>query len=251
MNPFFFGTGARRLFGMYMPAQPGGSPPRAAVLCNPWGQEYLRAHRTLRQLAALLARAGVHVLRFDYHGTGDSAGEAADANLVDWHGDIEMAVDELRDTTGLERIGLVGLRLGATLAAQVAARRPGEVDRLLLWDPVVTGAEYLEELEGAASGRAPDGGLEVLGFVLGDAMARELRALDLHASIPGLPERTLALLTDPLPSHSALRGALRRRAGAPAAVEHVESLRPWVEDRNTGVGAVPARLLSRIVQFWS
>jgi pimeloyl-ACP methyl ester carboxylesterase len=250
MNAFFFGSGARRLFGIYTPALGVGGPPRAAVLCNPWGQEYLRAHRTLRQLAIQLSRAGVHVLRFDYHGTGDSAGEPPDASLVEWHGDIGMAMDELRDITGVERVGLAGLRLGATLAAGVAARRPDDVERLVLWDPVVAGAEYLEELHAAASGPAPGGGIEVLGFLLTDALARELRAVDLHGAIPGLPERTLALLTDPLPSHPALRGALRRRPSA-AEVEHPESLRPWVEDRNTGVGAVPVRLLQRIVQWWS
>jgi pimeloyl-ACP methyl ester carboxylesterase len=251
MNPFFFGSGSRRLFGIYTPARAPATPPRAAVLCSPWGQEYLRAHRTLRQLALQLARAGVDVLRFDYHGTGDSAGEPPDASLVEWHGDIGMAIDELRDITGVERVGLVGLRLGATLAARVAAERADDVDRLVLWDPVVAGAEYLDELRAAASRSAPGGGLEVLGFVLTDAMARELRSVDLHAAIPALPERTLALLTDPLPSHAALRGALRRRVGSASAVEHVESLRPWVEDRSSGVGAVPVKLLQRIVEWWS
>jgi pimeloyl-ACP methyl ester carboxylesterase len=249
MNPFFFGTGDRRLFGAYTPARASASPPRAAVLCNPWGQEYLRAHRTLRQLAGHLSRAGVDVLRFDYHGTGDSAGEPPDAALAAWHADVGMAIDELRDMTGVERVGLVGLRLGATLAAGVAAGR-ADVDRLVPWDPVVLGAEYVGELEAAASGPAAGGGVEVLGFVLTDAMARELRSVDLLAAIPALPDRTLALLTDPLPSHAALRGALRRR-GEAAAVEHVESLRPWVEDRNSGVGAVPVTLLQRIVEWWS
>jgi len=67
MNVFYFGAGERRLFGVYTPARHGGR--RGAVLCPPWGQEYLRAHRSIAQLANTLATAGVHVLRFDYSGT--------------------------------------------------------------------------------------------------------------------------------------------------------------------------------------
>ncbi len=48
--------------------------PKSIVLCHPWGQEYLRAHRSMRQLGNLLAAAGHHVFRLDYFGTGDSGG---------------------------------------------------------------------------------------------------------------------------------------------------------------------------------
>ena len=69
------------------------------VLCYPWGSEYIHAHRALRQLATRLSMAGFHTLRFDYFGTGDSAGEMEDADLGVWEDDIETAIEELKKDT--------------------------------------------------------------------------------------------------------------------------------------------------------
>lgn len=253
MNPYFFGTGERRLFGLYTPGHSGGAPDRAAVLCHPWGQEYLRAHRSMRHLANLLTRAGVHVLRFDYFGTGDSDGDITGGDLAGWQGDIEMAIDELRDTTGATRVGLVGLRLGATLAAAVAANRPDDVDRLVLWDPVVQGEEYAHELRqtSSAPGRSsPDGSMEVLGFVLTGRMLREIGSIDLPTLVPSLPRRTLVVASQPLRSHGALRTVMDGRGAGGPSIEDIPSPPAWLEDRNTGVGAIPVPVLQRIVQWW-
>lgn len=243
MNPFFFGTRQRRLFGVYSPARASaaGSGTRAVLLCAPWGQEYLRAHRAMKQLATLLNQAGVHVLRFDWFGTGDSAGEMLDASVAGWQADIETAIDELKDTTDAARVGLVGLRLGGTLAASVAARRRKDVDSLVLWDPVVSGAEYVEELLTDAAPRAPErgGGHEVMGFALGDAMAGEMRTLALP--LRELPQRTLVVCSGDGPA--AAVGEL--------AVEHVEGQPAWLEERHSGAGAVPVKVLQRIAQWWS
>lgn len=248
MNPFFFGTRQRRLFGVYSPARAsasgavGSSRTRAVVLCAPWGQEYLRAHRAIKQLATLLNQAGVHVLRFDWFGTGDSAGEMLDASLAGWQADLETAIDELKDTTDAARVGLVGLRLGGTLAACVAARRPKDVDSLVLWDPVVSGEAYLKELLAEAPARTPEhgGGHEVMGFALSDAMAAELRALVLPAA--ALPARTLVVRSVPAGSDEAV-GAV--------PVEQVEGQPAWLEDRHSGAGAVPVKVLQRIAAWWS
>ena len=138
MNPFFFGSRERALYGVYHPprVQGGGRGPvgrEGVVLCYPFGVEYMRAHRAFRQLTTLLTRQGLHVLRFDYHGTGDSMGEGSEADLVGWTGDVATAIQELRDTAGLARVGLIGLRLGGALAARAAVGRD-DVDRLVLWD---------------------------------------------------------------------------------------------------------------------
>jgi pimeloyl-ACP methyl ester carboxylesterase len=251
MNPFFFGTRQRRLFGLYTPGHAGGPAARAAVLCHPWGQEYLRAHRSMRRLGDLLTRADVHVLRFDYFGTGDSAGDLAGADLAGWQGDIDLAIDELRDTTGVAQVGLVGLRLGATLAAAAAARRPDDVDRLVLWDPVVQGQEYAAELSRLAPGGADgDGTVEVLGFPLTERMAREIRAVDLLELVPRLPERTFVVASQRLASHGALRAALEQSRRSGTAFEEIPSPPAWTEEGNIGVGAIPVSVLQRIAQWW-
>jgi hypothetical protein len=63
VNPFFFGSSARPLFGAYEPAK--NAARGAVVLCPPLGSEYYFAHPALRRLGWLLAERGWHVLRFD------------------------------------------------------------------------------------------------------------------------------------------------------------------------------------------
>ena len=48
------------------------------VVCPPLGPEYFNSYRSLRHLADRLAENGVSALRFDYDGTGNSAGQDED-----------------------------------------------------------------------------------------------------------------------------------------------------------------------------
>lgn len=146
MLPIYFESSGARLFGMYHPA--GRAPARraAVLICAPFGHEYIRAHRTLRQLATALSDRGHHVLRFDYFGCGDSAGEAGDADAGQWLGDISSAIDELKAVARVTRVSLLGLRLGATLAVQAAIGRD-DVEAVFLWDPIDDGAAFLAQLE--------------------------------------------------------------------------------------------------------
>jgi pimeloyl-ACP methyl ester carboxylesterase len=141
VNPLYLGTRERRLFAVYEPAATKDRRTRAAVLCHPWGGEYIYAHRTMRQLAVRLSACGFHTLRFDYFGTGDSGGEDSEANPAAAQADVESAIEGLQDIAGAARVTLVGLRLGATLAARAAMRREENVEALVLWDPIVSPEE--------------------------------------------------------------------------------------------------------------
>src|SRR5690242_21844126 len=81
MTAFHFGSRERRLFGYYEPAPASARKVQAALLCHPMGNEQVFAYRSMRQLAARLVRAGFHVLRFDYFGTGDSYGDTGEGDL--------------------------------------------------------------------------------------------------------------------------------------------------------------------------
>jgi pimeloyl-ACP methyl ester carboxylesterase len=117
------------------------------VLCSSYGQEAYATHRGWRILAERAANEGLTVLRFDYPGTGDSAGgEHEPATLDAWIDSIAAAVRWLRTQAGVATVSLVGMRLGATLAA-LAAARIGDIDGLVLLAPVVTGRGYLRELQ--------------------------------------------------------------------------------------------------------
>jgi pimeloyl-ACP methyl ester carboxylesterase len=248
MTPLFFGSSQRRLFGAYEPPRATGRGGHAVLLCQPWGQEYIRAHRSMRRLATLLTAAGCHVMRFDYFGTGDSMGQAREVNFSGCAQDIETAIEELRDTSGATRVVLVGLRLGATLAAHVAARNKKTVGALALWDPVVSGAEYLEELlAGAGDSLTGGDGHNVMGFPLTQTFESELRAIELSQLLAALPARTHLIASTPLASHEKLRAELEQQR-SDITLEEVSSLRAWVEHREFGAGAVPTKVLETLVQ---
>jgi pimeloyl-ACP methyl ester carboxylesterase len=239
MIPFFFGTGGRRLFGVYEPAAAGTTGKRAAILCYPWGSEYLYAHRPLRQLALKLSSAGFHTLRFDYYGTGDSGGESTDTDLVGWEADLETAIAELIEITGLAKVTVIGLRLGAAVAARVASRLCSAIEALVLWDPVFSGTEYLCGL----SVPSP----EAQGFPLNERMMRELGELDLSVLILELHPRTLIVITERLPSHGTLGSPRGRQLGL-LSIEFFTDVHPWLESSVTS-GMVPFSVLQRITNW--
>ena len=75
MKPVFFNNkNQRQLYGVHHSPRANKLAPRAIVFCPPLGQEYIRTHWACKLLAKQLARGGAHVLRFDWSGHGNSAG---------------------------------------------------------------------------------------------------------------------------------------------------------------------------------
>lgn len=140
MRAGWFGSPRRPLYGVWhLPAD--GTARGAVVLAPGIGLELDLGHRALRVLADRLAQSGAAVLRFDYDGTGDSAGDDRDPDRVPaWLGSVRDAVDAAR-AAGAPHVTLVGLRIGATLAASARAG----ADALVLWDPCATGKAYLRQ----------------------------------------------------------------------------------------------------------
>ncbi len=116
------------------------------IFCYPLAQEYILSHWSFRLLAKSLLAEGFPVLKFDYFGTGDSLGDTNDWNLDRWILDIQAAANELKLRSGVENISVVTLRFGSILAAS-AIEKGLKVDRLILWEPVFSGAEYLSGLK--------------------------------------------------------------------------------------------------------
>lgn len=148
MLPLYFGPPSRRLFGAFHEGSPGRAQNLGVLLCNPFGQEAIRTHRLYRVLAGRLAQGGVHVLRFDYFGTGDSAGEDDAADLDSWQQDVLIAQQELHRLSGATEFTWMGARLGASAVIRAAHQAPAPVPHLVLWDPVVNGPAYAQLLRG-------------------------------------------------------------------------------------------------------
>ncbi len=202
-RPLHFGP-AQRLFGLYE-APTENATDLGVVLCSPVGHEYIRCHRVCRQLALRLARAGFPVLRFDYLGCGDSAGDSDEVRLEDWVADVSAAIDLVRQRC--RRICLVGLRVGGSLGYLLAGQQ--DVDVLVLWQPVVEGREFWREAlvqqedheakfrwaqgESAQRARKPGTTREVLGFPYSSALIQGLESLDLCEHSVPVVERVLLL----------------------------------------------------------
>jgi alpha/beta superfamily hydrolase len=148
LEVFHFGSPPTRKLGcVELPARGVARRRAAVVLVPPWGHEAVRAHRAYRRLAGELAALGFGVLRFDLSGTGDSEGGEELWGLETWTGDVAEAVGQARGRLGGESaVCLIGGRLGAALAVR-AVERLTAVAALVLWDPVLSGAAYLAELD--------------------------------------------------------------------------------------------------------
>lgn len=250
MHPYYFGRGGRRLFGVYESAVLRAPTQRGVVLCHPWGAEYLHAHRTVRLLAKELS-SQFHTLRFDYYGTGDSAGESPEGTLTQWEADIGSAINELRDTSGAESIALIGLRLGASLAATVAAKRPRDVNELVLWDPILSGAEYLERLhlvgEPASKYIVPGStDRSVNGFPLTEVLEAELKDIDLPAVLNILEMRTLIIVTELAKGRGRSHVTDHAIRNDLVSIDRIKSVPPWIE---SPTGEFPVATIRRVIKW--
>ena len=145
MFPFFFGSANKSLYGVHHEASGDEFRDEAVLFCYPVSHEYMRTHWFLKQLSEKLSSRGFHCLRFDYIGTGDSSGDFIEADTSEWVKNIVLASDELKEISGCSRVSIIGVRLGAMLGA--LASEQVRTERMILWDPVVDGQEYLSELE--------------------------------------------------------------------------------------------------------
>lgn len=200
IEPLYFGDSAAPLFGVLNRAEASSAVDRGVVICAPLGYENVVYYRQLGILARRLSVAGRSTLRFDWPGSGDSAGDDTQPRLVAAYLEsVSRAIEVLRAATGLNHIDLVGLRIGATLAASAVAAGSEAAD-LVLWDPFLTGRDYIRAMRTFDRfSRKPTGlsddsqaeGQPASGFVIAPATVRDLERLDLTKIEYGAPRRVL------------------------------------------------------------
>lgn len=208
--PRYFGTGGE-LFGLYHPT--GGTPAKAVLLCPPIGQDLVRCHRVYRQLARALAAHGIAAMRFDYYGTGDSAGAGTEVDWTHCIADTLAATDELRALSGCRRIAGFGARLGGSIA--LAAVAQAHFIELVLWDPVLDGAAHAARLDALQQAlrvdetrftvprTAADAAGQWQGFPVGERLHRQLAELRTEAvAVPTLVLDTLSAAAGAIPDNA-------------------------------------------------
>jgi pimeloyl-ACP methyl ester carboxylesterase len=191
-SSIWFGTSGRPLAGWaHLPAG-DRMYDCGVVLCNPFGVEMMATRRAYRHLADRLARRGVPVLRFDFDGTGDSAGTDHDpARLERWMESIDHAVHQLDRLCGVKRVAVVGVRLGALLARAYAATHP--LHGLVLVACPPTGKAHVRELRAFEAMRA--GGEEAATDAYGEYLAGFYLASETAQALAGIDAASLGLAT--------------------------------------------------------
>jgi len=175
-----FGPAGRELYGVLH--LPSGEPRRTGVVfSHPLPFEYMRRRWQHRQAAELLAAQGFSVMRFDWSGTGDSAGQGLPDSLAAWGDDVVLAASELGERADVPVVCAAAIAGSAAVLAR--ASRDHAFQALLLVDPPLSGAAYL----GAFFDRRPaerqaEG--ETLGVRLPAGLRRELTELRLLDAPP-------------------------------------------------------------------
>jgi pimeloyl-ACP methyl ester carboxylesterase len=204
--------GARTVAVLSRPLSPAVSV--GWVVCHSFASEQLHLAHLDAKVARALASEGFPVLRYHGQGYGDSERGQEAISLTSHLDDASDAVDLLRAESGAARIGVIGARFGAAVAALTA--QASRLSLLALCDPVTDGASYLREyllanaaaaLTGAAGGppteavgvgphdpRAPgSGSADVGGFLLSSRAYEEIAGIDLLRDPLGIDGAALVI----------------------------------------------------------
>lgn len=187
--------------------EPTGIATKSRVLyLHPFAEEMHASRRVVAQQCRSLAAAGHAVLQIDLLGCGDSSGDFGDATWTAWLQDALLGLNWLREHTPEAPTWLWGLRAGALLACNTAqawhVQHPADRLNLLLWQPVASGQQQLQQflrLHAAAQWLGRDAMGEppaqllangqhahVAGYSLSPTLAAELKATQLTPPpIPG------------------------------------------------------------------
>ncbi len=134
-------TGSRgRLYMADFPAL--GESCGVILYVHPFAAEASHSRRVITDLARQLSHKNYRTIIVDHYGCGDSEGDFRDARWEIWRDDL-LSVCRWLGEEGHRSVTLWGLRMGALLATEVATLSPLRVERLLLWQPVLSGAPML------------------------------------------------------------------------------------------------------------
>jgi alpha/beta superfamily hydrolase len=164
--------------------------PPCVVFLHGYTGNRMEDHCLFVKAARDICANGVACLRFDFRGSGESQGNFAEITVDGEIQDALRAIEYLGHlgSVNMNRLGLVGLGLGGSIAAAVAAKR--QVTSLALWAPSAM-VDYMVERGGRII-RDPyawlpenfkaaikkTGRVDIGGFMRGKAYFESLKSID-------------------------------------------------------------------------
>ncbi len=269
-RPLFIDGPNGPLFAIHYVPVGERSSEEAVLYLPPFAEEMNRSRRMATLQGRALAEGGVGFLILDPYGTGDSAGDFAEATWDLWREDAVAALDWLIDQ-GNTKVSLLGLRTGACLALETAAQTMEKVDRVVLWQPVVNGRTFLNQFLrvrtsaglGGANGTGKEstkqlrqrlsGGetLEIAGYPLSPTLADALEGLSLTEAGAKCeaPISWMQIAADPdtpVPEPVTRATAALRDKGHKVDLARIEGEQFWAIEETT---LVPA-LIEATTKLW-
>ena len=227
-HPHAFAGGARWDGSAPLPADGPGGPARAPLAAPP------------RRTARGEWRRGAPVRLF---WNGRLGRRGARGTAVHLGG--ERAVGQPASTRA--RIGSAPGAGGSTSGSDARiAGRGSATSRVILWDPILDGRGYVDELARDADDSRTDE-WEVRGFPVGRAFREEIVVMNLGA-VRRVPPDARIIVTHEVSGLAGFQAALEARR-IRVEVDRIDAPCAWTEDRVLGLGAVPAAVLRRIVEW--
>ncbi|UCC68263.1 MAG: alpha/beta hydrolase [Armatimonadota bacterium] len=162
---------------------PERTPAPGVIMCHGFTGHKAETHRLFVGAARDFCQHGLTALRFDFRGSGDSAGEFQEMTVSREIADAEAAFGFLaaRPEVNPSRLGVLGLSLGGCVAACLAGREQ-RVRALALWAPLARVNRLIDRM-------APELGshqvLDMQGWALGRPFLDDLHGIDPLKEIEG------------------------------------------------------------------
>lgn len=144
-QPHWLGDPDRHLYAVLHPSAVPGAR-LGVLLVPPLFHEQPRSRRLLVEVAAGLAAIGLPSMRFDFFGTADSAGSCDQLDFDSMCLDLDVAMRALQAESGVAQVAVLAWRGGALPLARWL-RQGAAPARVVLWEPVLDGAQWLRDLE--------------------------------------------------------------------------------------------------------
>ena len=247
-EPLILQRDGKRLFAVrHDPAADAPAGP-AFLFCHPFAEEKKNSHRCCVEIARHMADLGCGALRLDQFGCGDSDGDFGDSTLDTRLADLRAGLTALGEFFPRRERGLLGMRLGASLAAIVAAEDDcvkhlvliepildgkrafaADLRRMLIKQMMTDGAASADRKEVVARLERGEGSLDFDGYTISAQFYKGLTTLDL-GSVAKTAARLLVVQVSP---REAILEPLRKladdctAAGADVTVRSLAMPPPW------------------------